>query len=160
MDAVATEMMPASVPPLLTLAVVMLLAVLTLAWLAGPAREWFSQPAPVEKDTVGWRDPLKMRASSEVLLDPARTLAVQGHTVPVAMDPAAGPGYELDPRKPPVDGTEAAPRSLAMFSFNKCSLDCCPGVGGYSCDKGCVCVSQEQRDFLAGGPGRARAAGK
>lgn len=144
------------VPPLLTLGIVMLLAVVTLAWISGPAKEWFA-PASVDAATskpTPWKDPLRLPASRDVLLDPSKTIAVQGHTVPVAMDPAAGSGYELDTRKPPVDGTDAAPRSLAMFSYNKCSLDCCPGVGGYSCDKGCVCVSKEQRDYLAGGPGR------
>ena len=35
---------------------------------------------------------------------------------------------------------------MFMFTKNKCSLSCCPST--YTCDRGCVCLNQDQRDFI------------
>ena len=51
-----------------------------------------------------------------------------------------------NPDGPNVDGTKNSPKSLFMFSFNKCSPECCPST--YSCDKGCVCTNEKQRHFI------------
>ena len=48
--------------------------------------------------------------------------------------------------KPSLDGTTQTRQSLAMFSCNRCSPDCCPS--SYTCPGGCVCMTPEQRDLL------------
>ena len=47
---------------------------------------------------------------------------------------------------PTVDGTKDGKRSLFMFTHNQCHPDCCPST--YSCDKGCVCTTKQQRKLL------------
>ena len=46
-----------------------------------------------------------------------------------------------------LDGTKNTPNSMFMYSRNKCSLECCPSTR--SCDKGCVCETPEQNNFLS-----------
>ena len=38
-------------------------------------------------------------------------------------------------------------RSMFIFENNKCNLGCCPSV--YSCDKGCVCSTEEQDNYIS-----------
>jgi len=47
---------------------------------------------------------------------------------------------------PNVDGTKNTPKDMFMFAYNKCSPECCPST--YSCDKGCVCTTKQQREFI------------
>jgi hypothetical protein len=48
-----------------------------------------------------------------------------------------------------VDGTNKSPKSLAVFSYNKSSPECCQfGNGGFSTDRGCVCVTPEQQRWF------------
>lgn len=47
---------------------------------------------------------------------------------------------------PTVDGTKNTPKSLFTFAYNKCSPACCPST--FSCDKGCVCTTEQQRKFI------------
>ena len=35
---------------------------------------------------------------------------------------------------------------MFIFAYNKCSPECCPST--YSCDKGCVCTTKQQRKFI------------
>jgi len=46
-----------------------------------------------------------------------------------------------------LDGTKNTSNSMFMYSNNKCSVDCCPSTK--SCDKGCVCETAQQNDFLS-----------
>ena len=62
------------------------------------------------------------------------TSAVYGHNLP--------PGKYTD--APLAEGEEP----LFMFGKNKCSPECCPST--YSCNGGCVCTTQEQRDRIHG----------
>ena len=48
---------------------------------------------------------------------------------------------------PPVDGDSNSPNAMFMFAHNKCHPGCCPS--SYSCDHGCVCTTEKQRDFIA-----------
>ena len=48
---------------------------------------------------------------------------------------------------PSVDGTKDGKKNMFMFAHNKCSPDCCPST--YTCDRGCVCTTEKQRNFLA-----------
>ena len=47
---------------------------------------------------------------------------------------------------PPVDGDPKSRRKMFMFSYNKCSPECCPST--YSCDRGCICTTEQQRKFI------------
>ena len=35
---------------------------------------------------------------------------------------------------------------MFMFAYNQCRPECCPST--YSCDKGCVCTTEQQRKFI------------
>ncbi len=48
---------------------------------------------------------------------------------------------------PNVDGDKNSPQRLSMFANNYASLNCCPST--YSTDRGCVCVTKKQKDFLS-----------
>ena len=58
---------------------------------------------------------------------------------------------------PTVDGTKSAPRSLAVFAYNKAKPECCAfGNGGYSTSGGCVCITPEQEKWFANVAGNRR----
>ena len=74
-----------------------------------------------------------------------REFIPQGHDVP--LKPFISREENLDNVKPPfVDGREGSKRSMVMFDSNAVSLNCCPST--WSTDRGCVCFSDEQRDFV------------
>ena len=54
------------------------------------------------------------------------------------------PGH--NPSLPSVTGNMKDPKSMFMFTHNLCHPDCCPST--YSCDRGCVCTTKQQREFL------------
>lgn len=56
-----------------------------------------------------------------------------------------GNPYE-DNLHPPVDGVSKNYKKMFMFTYNKCSPECCPS--DFSCDKGCLCLNQDQRDYI------------
>ena len=47
---------------------------------------------------------------------------------------------------PTVDGTNRTPNNMFMFAYNQCRPECCPST--YSCDRGCVCTTEQQRNFI------------
>jgi len=47
---------------------------------------------------------------------------------------------------PTVDGTENTPKDMFIFAHNQCKPECCPST--YSCDKGCICTTEQQRKFI------------
>lgn len=49
---------------------------------------------------------------------------------------------------PPVDGVKGSAEKMFMFANNKTSLACCPST--FSTSTGCVCTTENQRDFIAG----------
>jgi hypothetical protein len=49
---------------------------------------------------------------------------------------------------PPVDGVKGSDEKMFMFANNKTSLACCPST--FSTSTGCVCTTENQRDFIAG----------
>ena len=74
------------------------------------------------------------------------TYAPQGTPLPLENTPV----LLQNTNAPEVDGTPNAPKSLAMFAYNKSRPECCYGVnGGYSTSGGCVCVSKEQEQYLS-----------
>jgi hypothetical protein len=70
----------------------------------------------------------------------------------VAYHSTVGDAYALSPDPNmvgtynPVDGKPGSPRQMFMFAYNRSSPDCCPST--FSSDRGCVCMSQVQRDFI------------
>ena len=48
---------------------------------------------------------------------------------------------------PPVDGVKGSAEKKFMFANNKSSLACCPST--FSTSTGCVCTTENQRDFIA-----------
>ena len=48
---------------------------------------------------------------------------------------------------PNVDGDKNSPQRLSMLANNYASLNCCPST--YSTDRGCVCLTKKQTDFLS-----------
>ena len=47
---------------------------------------------------------------------------------------------------PSVDGNPNSPKHLFMFANNQCRPECCPSA--YSCDRGCVCTTEKQRELI------------
>ena len=50
---------------------------------------------------------------------------------------------------PHLDGTADTSESMFMFAKNQCKPECCPS--SFSCDGGCVCTTDNQREFIARG---------
>lgn len=73
-----------------------------------------------------------------------RVIVYQGTQVPTT--PPTEVVLEQDPSMPPVDGNPESPKSLFMMAFNKCDPSCCPST--YSCSGGCVCMTDEQKNFI------------
>lgn len=46
-----------------------------------------------------------------------------------------------------VDGKRGSPKSMFMFSYNKCDPKCCD-YSPYSCSGGCVCMTPDQVNFI------------
>ena len=47
---------------------------------------------------------------------------------------------------PSIDGNEDSPKKLFMFAHNRCHPGCCPST--YTCSRGCVCTTKNQRKFI------------
>lgn len=49
--------------------------------------------------------------------------------------------------RPTVDGSPGMnKKKLFMLTYNQCKPECCPST--YTCSNGCVCLTDNQRDFL------------
>jgi hypothetical protein len=70
----------------------------------------------------------------------------------VAYHSPVGDAYALNPDAaaskyyPTIDGTPNSPHHMFMFAYNRSSPDCCPST--FSSDRGCVCMSEAQRNFI------------
>ena len=83
-----------------------------------------------------WRHP----PANERLIS-SRIYVPQGNSLPL------GPNTSLPVSSgPTVDGTKNTPNDMFMFAYNECRPECCPST--YSCDKGCVCTTEQQRKFI------------
>ena len=67
-------------------------------------------------------------------------LSSQGPLKPVFTDNSALFG-------PPIDGQDGSDKKMFMFANNRTSPNCCPGT--FSTSTGCVCTTENQRDFIA-----------
>ena len=69
----------------------------------------------------------------------------QGHTINVEEENNGMVGNNAN--APVIDSDKNSQKSMFTLAFNKCSLACCPST--YSCDGGCVCTTEKQRQFIA-----------
>ena len=81
---------------------------------------------------------------SYTLNDPNDLYTLQG--TPSGLEDAVSKYDPVSNNYPSVDGTDDGPKSLFAFAFNKSSPACCPST--YSTDRGCVCTTKQQRDFI------------
>jgi len=96
----------------------------------------------VIEDKNEWRI---MPKPKSVPLSNKREYIPQGHDLP--LKPIMSREERLANVKPPfVDGRKGSKRSMVMLDKNVVSLQCCPST--WSTDKGCVCISKEQKDFV------------
>lgn len=82
------------------------------------------------------------------LLSPDKIAIIQGNGVP-DKDMGSIVFDENDPAAQSVDGTEKGPKSMFVFAYNKCDINCC-NDSPYSCNGGCVCLTDDQKVFLSG----------
>lgn len=54
--------------------------------------------------------------------------------------------YKLDLNLPSITGKKDDPKAMFMFTHNQSHPDCCPST--FSTSTGCVCTTQEQRDYI------------
>lgn len=80
------------------------------------------------------------------LLPPTDFIVYQGAQMPISRP--TNVEFDMHESYPTVDGTSAdgTPRSMFMMAFNKCDPSCCPS--SYSCNGGCVCMTDKQIDFI------------
>lgn len=86
-----------------------------------------------------------LKQNDKKLLEPENVYTLQG--TPTGLedsvtfaDPAAN--------YPSVDGSDDSPKDMFVFAYNQSSPECCPST--YSTDRGCVCTTDEQRNFISG----------
>jgi hypothetical protein len=82
------------------------------------------------------------------LIDRESLSLFQGHTLPLDSDTRVGYQPMYPNMLPSVDNDEKSARSMYMFAYNKCKPECCDH-SPYSCDRGCICLSDKQRGLLS-----------
>tara|TARA_B100001093_G_scaffold516795_1_gene596425 strand:+ start:393 stop:839 length:447 start_codon:yes stop_codon:yes gene_type:complete len=86
------------------------------------------------------------RGVSETFANPKRQIFVpQGTSIPLRNEEKVN-NYIMT-NGPSIDGNKKSPKSMFVYSQNKFSLKCCPST--YSSDKGCVCTSDKQNNFIS-----------
>jgi hypothetical protein len=83
--------------------------------------------------------------NSGLNIDPNRMEVYQGVPIPEKYKPTKMD--VSDPSNPSVDGSKDGAKSMYMFSYNKCAPECCKD-SPYSCDRGCVCLTPNQYEFI------------
>jgi hypothetical protein len=91
------------------------------------------------------------------LMNPDDMSLYQGHLLPLNNKTGYHPLYNN--WAPSVDGTNDTDKSLFMFTYNECKPECCKD-SPYSCDKGCVCLTPEQKTFMSSRGGNSHLVNK
>lgn len=86
-------------------------------------------------------------AETGKLIPADKLVVIQGNGIPDVPIQASVPDSN-DPSAHSVDGTLNGPRSLFTFAYNECKPECCQTSGGYSCNGGCPCLTDEQKNFM------------
>jgi hypothetical protein len=84
----------------------------------------------------GWRHP----PCNVPLLKRVDVTTPVGDDIQLTDDPAS---YSF----PTVDGDKNSPQKMFMLAHNQISPKCCPST--YSTDRGCVCLTKKQRDYIS-----------
>lgn len=84
----------------------------------------------------GWRHP----PCDVPLLDQVLVTSPVGDNIPLTNDPSS---YSF----PTTDGDATSPQKMFMLAHNQVSPKCCPST--FSTDRGCVCTTKKQRDYLS-----------
>ena len=79
------------------------------------------------------------------LYKPSTLYTPQGTPLPLKSQ-AKITNLPKDSNGPTVDGTNKTPNNMFMFAYNQCRPECCPST--FSCDHGCVCTTEQQRNFI------------
>lgn len=79
------------------------------------------------------------------LIDGERMVVFQGIGLPDSRPELTLP--DADPSSPSIDGTLDGPKSKFAFAYNECKPECCATSGGYACNGGCPCLTNEQLGF-------------
>jgi hypothetical protein len=122
--------------PFITVCIFLLLLIVTWGW-----------TKTVCKRTLREAFTTTSQRKDSSLIDPKKLMVYQGVSVPRYAHIS-----ELDEKQqvnfPSVDGTAKGPRSMFTLAYNKCAPECCGQSGGLSCDRGCVCLTKEQKKMF------------
>lgn len=81
------------------------------------------------------------------LISPENLLVLFGNTLPLNPDSIVLSEQCANNNAPSVTENNNDPHSLFEFTYNKCHPSCCK-TSSFSCDHGCVCVTDDQVKFL------------
>jgi len=126
--------------PYITFFTIFMVAILTLQFLKVSGEDDHTAKVVIDFFTSG-----NGSSNKNYILDPSKVMSIQGASVPGQNDKMWS-GYVEDKNLPTVDGTAMAPRAMASMAFNRSSPECCPSQ--YTTDRGCVCLTDEQKDWL------------
>lgn len=79
------------------------------------------------------------------LYKPDTLFTPQGTPLPLK-DESKITSLPFDNNGPGVDGLAKSPKNMFMFAYNQCRPECCPST--FSCDRGCICTTAQQRHFI------------
>ena len=79
------------------------------------------------------------------LYKPSSLYTPQGTPLPLVQDKNLKE-IPYNSNGPTVDGTNKTSKNMFMFAYNQCRPECCPST--FSCDRGCVCTTEQQRQFI------------
>jgi hypothetical protein len=93
-----------------------------------------------------------LKQNNKSLLNPDQTYTLQG--TPTGLEDSL---TSQDPTTnyATVDGTDGTPKSMFVFAYNQSSPECCPST--YTTSSGCVCTTDQQREFISGRGGNNEA---
>jgi hypothetical protein len=88
----------------------------------------------------------RFSTSKATLMKPDDFVVYQGTQIPLSS--VSKVDFDNHASYPSVDGSEDpnVPRSMFAFAYNKCDASCCPSP--YTCNGGCVCMTDKQIDFM------------
>lgn len=75
-----------------------------------------------------------------------KLIVYQGSTLPDK--PPNAVIFDNDVNLPTIDGKPNSMHSMFLFAANKCSPECC-SYSPFSCDRGCVCMTEDQIKFVS-----------
>jgi len=93
-----------------------------------------------------------LKQNNKSLLNPDQTYTLQG--TPTGLEDSLT-SQDLNTNYATVDGTDKTPKSMFVFAYNQSSPECCPST--YTTSDGCVCTTDQQREFISGRGGNNEA---